>query len=402
MRPIDKFICLNSEKISFDAVVFVRYYQPILGLKGFSLYQFLRAFPGQTGRLSELLNQLDYGMNDLENSLDKLSALKLLDIYDDHGIVTFVLHSHLTTEDFLADPLYKQLLIDKIGHAALEKTLPASEASGKKISKKFSDIYRVSDLTPAEQSQQKLDSQLDLAAFQLAMQQQKLQYSDETKDILALYALSDKFGLDWYQLFKVAEVTQNPDHSLNTANMSRRLITQNQKQPRLVDFSKAEQSLIRTAKSAQPEMLLAQIKKRRFDGHPTQKERQILARLSRDGVSDDIQNMLIIYFLEIRGYSNISGYIEEQANRWKKDHVTSAELAVKWLATYQDKQAEKTKQKSSNKKVTAPVGSQTPKWYDPAYKNETSEDQQAELDKIKQEALEKIRQSKSKDMNGGD
>jgi replication initiation and membrane attachment protein len=55
--------------------------------------------------------------------------------------------------------------------------------------------------------------------------------------------------------------------------------------------------------------------------------------------------MLIIYFLEIRGYSNVSDYIEEQANRWKKDQVTSAELAVKWLASYQRNQTEKVQQK---------------------------------------------------------
>lgn len=396
MRPIDKFTCHNSEKISFDADIFVRYYQPLLGLNGFALYQFLRAFPSQTGRLSELLNQLDYGMNDLETSIDKLSALKLLDIYDDHGIIHFVLYSHLTPEVFLSDPLYKQLLIDKIGHTAVDKLMLSTEFSGKKTSKKFSDVYRVSELQEPETglSTKTVESKLDMAAFQVAMQQQGIHYFDETKDILALYALSEKFGLDWYQLFKIAEVTQNADRSINTANISRRIITQNQKQPKLVDFSKAEQSLIRTAKSGRPELLLSQIKKRRFDGHPTQKERQLLARLSRDGVSDEIQNMLIIYFLEIRGYSNISDYIEEQANRWKKDKITSAELAVKWLATYQSKQAEKTKQKIQPKKIAVPVGSQTPEWYEPAYKNETSEDQQAELEKIKRETLKK--------MNGGD
>lgn len=396
MRPIDKFTCYNSEKISFDADVFVRYYQPLLGLSGFALYQFLRSFPGQTGRLSELLNQLDYGMNDLASSLDKLSALKLLDIYDDHGIIHFILHSHLTPEAFLGDPLYKQLLIDKIGHTAVDKLTLSTEFSGQKTSKKFSDVYRVSEFQQSETdlSSANGDAKLDLDAFQIAMQQQGIHYLDETKDILALYALSEKFDLDWYQLFKIAEVTQNVDHAINTANMSRRIITQNQKQPKLVDFSTAEQSLIRTAKSGRPESLLSQIKKRRFDGHPTQKERQLLARLSRDGVSDEIQNMLIIYFLEIRGYSNISDYIEEQANRWKKDKITSAELAVKWLATYQSKQAEKTKQKGQPKKTAAPVGSQTPEWYEPAYKNETSEDQQAELEKIKRETLKK--------MNGGD
>ena len=318
MRPIDKFIVENNEKISFDAGVFVMYYQPILGLEGFALYQLLRVFPQQNGRLSDLLNQLDYGMNALELSIEKLSALKLMDIYDDHGRVTFVLHSHLTPEQFLLDPLYKQLLIDKIGQTSVDKLDQSNTFSGKNISKRFSDIYRVNDIqTPVEPSSQVTGS-LDLSAFQAAMQQQGIQFSDETKDTLALYALSEKFGLDWYQLFKIAETTQNADQSLNTANMSRRLITLNQKQPRLLDFSKAEQALIRTAKSERPDSLLAQIKKRRFDGHPTQKEKQLLARLSRDGVADDIQNMLIIYFLEIRGYSNISDYIEEQANRWKK------------------------------------------------------------------------------------
>ena len=394
MRPIDKFIVENNEKISFDAGVFVMYYQPILGLEGFALYQLLRVFPQQNGRLSDLLNQLDYGMNALELSIEKLSALKLMDIYDDHGRVTFVLHSHLTPEQFLLDPLYKQLLIDKIGQTSVDKLDQSNTFSGKNISKRFSDIYRVNDIqTPVEPSSQVTGS-LDLSAFQAAMQQQGIQFSDETKDTLALYALSEKFGLDWYQLFKIAETTQNADQSLNTANMSRRLITLNQKQPRLLDFSKAEQALIRTAKSERPDSLLAQIKKRRFDGHPTQKEKQLLARLSRDGVADDIQNMLIIYFLEIRGYSNISDYIEEQANRWKKDQVTTAELAVKWLSTYQNKQADKAKKKTQSQAKVAPVGSKTPDWYDPAYKNETDAKHQAELERIKQETLKK--------MNGGD
>ncbi len=117
-------------------------------------------------------------------------------------------------------------------------------------------------------------------------------------------------------------------------------------------------------------------------------------RLSRDGVAPEIQNMLIIYFLEIRGYSNVSDYIEEQANRWKKDQVTSAELAVKWLATYQRKQTEKVQQKTKSQQKAAPVGSKTPDWYDPDYKNETSTDQQAELEKIRRQALDK--------MNGGE
>lgn len=386
MRPIDKFTVKNAEKTSFDAGVFVMYYQPIIDLDGFALYQLLREM--QQGRLSDLLNHLAYGLNDLANGFDKLSAVKLLDIYDDHGAIMIDLHSHLTPEVFLSDGLYKQLLIDKIGQPAVEKLTRFSDFSGKKISKTFSDVYRVSEPVAPPTPQ---NDQFDLAPFKAVMAKQGVQFSDETKDMLALYALADKFGLDWYQLFKVAESTQNADHSLNTANMSRHLIAKNQQQPRLTDFSKAEQALIRTAKAEKPETLLAQIKKRRFGGYPTQKEKQLLNHLSREGVAPEIQNMLIIYFLEIKGYSNVSDYMEEQANRWKKEQVTSAELAVKWLATYQRQQADKARKKAQPQKKTAPVGSKTPDWYDPDYKNETSSEQQAKLEEIRRQALEKMK-----------
>lgn len=396
MRPIDRFTVENAEKTSFDAGVFVLYYQPILGLEAFALYQVLRTFPGHAGRLSDLLNHLDYGQNDLASGFERLSALGLLDVYDQHGEIILDLHSHLTPEIFLADALFKQLLIDKIGQPAVDLLVRKTQFSGQKQSKTFSDVYRVSQVQEVTQTLDPEDSRLDMSAFKTAMTQQNIVFSDETKDTIALYALADKFGLDWYQLFKQAEETKNADQTLNTANLSRRLITLHQKQPRLLDFSKAEQSLIRTAKSEQPDRLLAQIKKRRFDGHPTQKEKQVLLRLSRDGVPAEIQNMLIIYFLEIRGYSNVSDFIEEQANRWKKEQVTSAELAVKWLSTYQSKQTEKSqkKAKSQTQAKTAPVGSKTPDWYEPNYKNETSEAQQAELEKIRQQALNK--------MNGGE
>ena len=51
-------------------------------------------------------------------------------------------------------------------------------------------------------------------------------------------------------------------------------------------------------------------------------------------------------------------------------------------------------QKTKTQPKAAPVGSKTPDWYDPDYKNETSLDQQAELEKIKRQALDK--------MNGGE
>jgi replication initiation and membrane attachment protein len=162
--------------------------------------------------------------------------LHLLDIYEDHGELTLDLQSHLTPETFLADGLYKQLLVAKIGQPALEKLVRETEFSGQKISKKFSEVYRVAEIPETSVIASPTDTTLDLAAFKTAMQDQGVQFANETKDTLALYALADKFDLDWYQLFKIAETTKNADQTLNTANISRHLITQNQKQPRLLDF----------------------------------------------------------------------------------------------------------------------------------------------------------------------
>ena len=43
-----------------------------------------------------------------------------------------------------------------------------------------------------------------------------------------------------------------------------------------------------------------------------------------------------------------------------------------------------------------PVGSKIPDWYDPDYKNETTPESQKELERIKQESLDKMKTSTKK------
>ena len=44
-------------------------------------------------------------------------------------------------------------------------------------------------------------------------------------------------------------------------------------------------------------------------------------------------------------------------------------------------------------KQNAPPGSKTPEWYDPDYKNETTPESQKELERIKQESLDRMKTS---------
>ena len=47
-------------------------------------------------------------------------------------------------------------------------------------------------------------------------------------------------------------------------------------------------------------------------------------------------------------------------------------------------------------KQNAPPGSKTPEWYDPDYKNETTPESQKELERIKQESLDRMKTSTKK------
>ena len=100
---------------------------------------------------------------------------------------------------------------------------------------------------------------------------------------------------------------------------------------------------------------------------------------------------------EIVGLQGVKKHLEYVSNK-KLDY--SKPNLVKYLKTavmrYLDsgdtKQTEKDKTKfiKSKGKVT-PVGNKTPEWYEPDYKNETTEEQLIEMEKIKQEHLNKFK-----------
>ena len=100
---------------------------------------------------------------------------------------------------------------------------------------------------------------------------------------------------------------------------------------------------------------------------------------------------------DIVGLQGVRKHLEYVANK-KLDY--SKPNLVKYLKTavmrYLDsgdtKQTEKDKTKfiKSKGKVT-PVGNKTPEWYEPDYKNETTEEQLIEMEKIKQEHLNKFK-----------
>lgn len=77
-----------------------------------------------------------------------------------------------------------------------------------------------------------------MGAFELAMTDQNLTFSNENQDKLALYQMSEKFDKNWFELFNLANKSKNSDGTINISQLRNRLVSQTQKAPVLSSFDK--------------------------------------------------------------------------------------------------------------------------------------------------------------------
>ena len=370
MKPGDRFFIVNRNKTSFDERTFARLYLPILGKTATALYGLILTI--NDGKFSQFLELLNCGQVELNQALDRLSGLDLLKVFATETGYQLQVLSPRNYEDFLADNFFKQLLISKIGEDRVTSLLP-TVATGKEISKRFSEVYSVT----GRPRPVKVASSLDLESFKRLMVKENLQFVNENQDSLQLYNLSEKFGLDWYQLFKLAESTANADHSLNLARMMESLTQQVQS---VAEVPAAYQSLVQIAKAEEPLSFIQQLK-RQVGGFVSADEQKLLLNLTKQQIAPEVQNILIHYILIQRGNASLTAKLMNPvANDWLRQKVTTAELAVKRILDFNIP-----KKSKSKKAVKA-----EPDWSNPNYKNETSPEELERLQQLQRAALEKI------------
>ena len=105
MKPNDHFSFLSNNQVSQDMSGLTRYYLPIVGKDAVALYLYLVSFwdNGAQQRLfGHILNHLDFGMEALERSLERLSAIGLLELFQTETGFFIRLYPTLSAEDFFA------------------------------------------------------------------------------------------------------------------------------------------------------------------------------------------------------------------------------------------------------------------------------------------------------------
>lgn len=379
MKPNHQFSFLRNNAVSPDIAILTKLYLPILGREAVTLYLYLLSFGDNWQKqhlFSQILNHLDFGLNILEESFERLAAIKLVDLYqtDDHYLVQ--LHPTLTAEEFFSHNVYSRLLEKKIGEAAADALRPENP-SGEKLVKPFMQVFGME----AEQPRAvRKANDFDLEYFKQRMAQDNLRFANEKEDLLELFAIAEQKKWTWYETYVLARETA-VSQVISTKRMKQKL-AQN---PVEGQFSKQEQSIIQEAKRTSPMVFLAEIKKTR-QAAITRTERKLLLDLAELGLLDEVINVILLLTFNKVDSANLNEkYALKVANDFSYQKVTTAEEAVLKIRERNQQTNNRPAQVSS-----VSTKSNVPDWSQPDYKNETSAEKQAELEEQKRRLLAKL------------
>ena len=384
MKPNTSFSFLKNNYLAPTGASFTHLYGPILGVQASQLYTFLLSLydQGKEKRLiAVVLNHLDLGFAHFLESLDRLIAMNLLEVFETDEGLQFRFLAPLEADQFFANVAYQKLLEKKIGEAAVRDLLP-EKPEGEKRKVNFASVFGIDGVS----TPQRKVSSFSLEHFKQLMARDGLRFENEQEDLLVLYAITEEKNWTWYETYVLARETA-VSHVISTKRMQQKI----QQKPVSGDFSQQEQSIIREAKSKQPLLFLAEIKKTR-QAAITRSERKLIQDLAEMGLLDEVINIILLLTFNKVDSANLNEkYALKVGNDFAYEGIKTAEEAVLKIRQRQDSHLQKAKEKVAKSGSTTGK-TNVPKWSQPNYTNQTSQEEQANLEQQKRALLEKLDQ----------
>ena len=384
MKPNDRFSFLKNNRVSQDPISLVQCYLPIIGQDALSLYLYTLAFwdDGQKEHLfASILNHLNFGMDRLLKAFKILAAFNLVTLYQNGDGYKLVIHPTLSQSDFLHHTVYRTLLEKRIGYTAVSD-LCQEAADGEALTVSLSQAFpEIEELASHDETPVKADfkNDFDLEHFRQLMARDGLRFQDEQSDVLELFKIADEKKWTWFETYQLAKGTA-VSQVISVKRMREKLAQKSVSS----DFSPQEATIIREAKSKTALEFLAGIKQTRNAGI-IQAERDLLKQMADLGLLDEVINVvLLLTFNKVDSANLNEKYAMKVANDYAYNKIRSAEEAVLRI---REKNQKGQAQKSAK---TAPVKTNVPKWSNPEYKNETSEETRLELERKKKEMLARL------------
>ncbi|WP_312950337.1 replication initiation/membrane attachment protein [Streptococcus parasuis] len=367
MKPNDLFSYIKTNAFIPDVVSLSQCYQPIIGFDALALYYYFYSFSDQgQGRFkwTSILNHMDFGMKRLEKAIDVLTAMELLQLYRADELTGIAVKAPLTVKNFLAKPLYKNLLAKKIGEASVDSLLAHIPKQEQNISKNFSQVFTMDGQVPLVFESNR---DFDWSAFKALMAKDKLYFKDETEDIIALSYIAEQAGWTWLETYRQAKITAI-GHTIST----KRLQQSRQSLPKEKnDLTGQERAIVREAKSKSSLVFLSILKDQR-KATITMAERKCLTDLANIGLLDEVINILVLYTFNKIDSANLNEkYAMKLGNDFSYKGIGSAEAAVLYLRELKTGQAVT--------KPSQPQKSNVPDWSKEEVQQEHTQEGQAKL-----------------------
>ena len=384
MKPNDRFSFLKNNRVSQDPTTLVQCYLPIIGQDALSLYLYTLAFwdDGQKEHLfAAILNHLNFGMDRLLKAFKILSAFNLVTLYQKGDGYELAIHPTLSSSDFLRHTVYRTLLEKKIGEPAVSD-LRQESAEGEALTVPLNQVFpEIEDMANTDETLEKANftNDFDLEHFRQLMARDGLRFQDEQSDILELFTIAAEKKWTWFETYQLAKATA-VSQVISVKRMREKLAQKSVSS----DFSPQEATIIREAKSKTALQFLAGIKQTRNAGI-IQSERDLLKQMADLGLLDEVINVVILLTFNKVDSANLNEkYAMKVANDYSYNKIRTAEEAVLRIREKNQKGQEQKSAKTSQAK------SNVPKWSNPEYKNETSEETRLELERKKKEMLARL------------
>ena len=216
-----------------------------------------------------------------------------------------------------------------------------------------------------------------------------LRFENEQEDLLVLYAITEEKNWTWYETYLLAKETA-ANMIISTKRMRQKLTQQPQENGK-DEFTPQERAIIREAKNRTSLQFLAGIKKAR-KAVVTQSERKVISDLAQLGLLDEVINVILLLTFNKVASANLNEkYALKVGNDFAYEGIKTAEEAVLKIRQRQDSHTQKAKEKAT-KSGQATGKTNVPKWSQPNYTNQTSQEEQADLEQQKRALLEKLNQ----------
>lgn len=414
-------------------------YLPIIGMKGFSLYQFFfvqqKADLKQFGKHAQILAWLDFGLPEFLATRQKLEAVGLLTSFYHEETFIYQLQAPLNFTEFFHDEIFTQLLVLQVGQQEVQRLIDIFLPAKKKInaydniSASFQSIFpETLAYLPAEspvkipETEMMEKTDFDWLFFKEVVEKSGLLVKNLTKEerqnliqFVQLYGYDEltlgQLVVDTADLaektfdFKKLKQTIAADFNQKLQRLSAPKITA--KQSAQVEnertsvagedrfalllakgFTNEEIEFIKACEKIAPLQFLAAIKKQK-GGFLANSEKYVVENLlKRRVLPASVINVLIDVVLRQQDRANLSAaYVDAIANTWAQAHITLPEEAIEKARDFSESNQRPTRAKSAGKKKKEPL----PTWVDQPVAETTMDEQEQAAFKAR---IEKLKESR--------